>query len=248
MKWSNMRYSGSLVKKEREQIFKQFLDKTKLKFNEIEKELKIRSNMVSYHLTQMQKEGLLQKKGDFYSLTAAGERYLPIFSHVIGAELGPLPVVLVAVMNKDKQRGKVQEEILLIQRNKRPYKNYWSMIGGKMKLEESFADTALRLVKEKSGLNGKFISINSVLHERVEGEGMVKHSFILFFTKVEVKELLFKESEHGKLKWFKVKEIVAEKVIPSDLWLILNKSNSRIDINSARMEEKEGELMGFKVL
>ncbi|MEK6937443.1 MAG: NUDIX domain-containing protein, partial [Nanoarchaeota archaeon] len=227
MKWSKMRYSGSLVKKERKQIFKQFLDQTKLKFHEIEKKLNIRSNMVSYHLTQMQKEGLLQKKGEFYSLTAAGERYLPIFSHVIGAELGPLPVVLVAVMNKDK--------ILLIQRQKRPYKNYWSMIGGKMKLEESFADAALRLVKEKSGLNGKFVSINSVLHERVEGEGMVKHSFILFFVKVEVKETMVKESEHGKLKWFKVKDLTSEKIIPSDLWLIQNKMNSKIDVNSARM-------------
>ncbi|MFH0701437.1 MAG: NUDIX domain-containing protein [Candidatus Woesearchaeota archaeon] len=234
-----MRYSGSLVKKEREQIFKQFLDQTKLKFNEIEKELKIRSNMVSYHLTQMQKEGLLQKKGDFYSLTAAGEKYLPIFSHVIGAELGPLPVVLVAVMNKDK--------ILLIQRNKRPYKNYWSMIGGKMKLEESFVDTALRLVKEKSGLDGKFVSINSVLHERVEGEGMIKHSFILFFVKVEVQGTIVKESEHGKLKWFKLKELEGEKIIPSDLWLIQNKLNSKLEINSARMEEKEGELKSFRL-
>jgi ADP-ribose pyrophosphatase YjhB (NUDIX family) len=232
-----MRYSGSLVKKEREQIFKLFLGKAKLKFNEIEKELKIRSNMLSYHLTRMQKEGLLLKKGEFYSLTAAGERYLPIFSHVIGAELGPLPVVLVAAKNKDK--------ILLIHRNKRPYKNYWSMIGGKMKLEESFQEVALRLVKEKSRLTGKFVSINSVLHERVEGEGVIKHSFILFFVKVEIKPGEIKESEHGKLKWFNLKDISKEKIIPSDLWLIKNKLNSKIEVNSAKMQEQEGELIEF---
>lgn len=232
-----MRYSGSLVKKEREQIFKLFLEKSKLKFNEIEKVLKIRSNMVSYHLTRMQKEGLLLKKGDFYSLTAAGEKYLPLFSHVIGEEMGPLPVVLIAVMKKDK--------LLLIQRNRRPYQNYWCMLGGKMLLEESFEEAALRLVKEKSGLSGKFVSINSILHERVEGEGIIKHSFILFFVKVEVKSEEVKESEHGKLTWFNLKNVAKEKVIPSDFWLIQNKLNAKIEVNSARMQEQEGELKDF---
>ena len=239
MRWSKMRYSGSLVKKEREHIFRLFLTKNKLKFNEIEKELKIRSNLVSYHLTQLQKEGLLRKNGDCYYLTASGEKYLPLFSHVIGTELSPLPVALIAVMNKDK--------ILLIQRQKRPYQNYWSMLGGKMLLEESLEEAALRVVKERSGLSGKLVSINSVLHERVEGEGMVKHSFILFFIKVKVKETAVKNSEHGKLKWFKLKEAIKEKIIPSDLWLMQHRLNSKIDFLSAKMQEQEGELSEFRL-
>ena len=51
-----MKYTGSLVKKEREEIFRLFLERTKLKFSEIERLTGIRSNMVSYHIEKMQKE------------------------------------------------------------------------------------------------------------------------------------------------------------------------------------------------
>ncbi len=235
-----MKYSGSLVKKERELIFKLFLDRNKLKFNEIEKEIKIRSNMVSYHLEKMQKEGILEKKDNYYLLTKTSERYIPIFSNLVGAELSPLPVILVAVMNKNK--------ILMIKRNKRPYKNYWSMIGGKMLLEESFESASLRQIKEKANLDSKFISINSVLHERVEGDNIIKYSFILFFTKVKTNQSKFKETKPGILKWFTLKQLKKEKVIPSDLWLIKNKLNFKIEVKSAYMNENEGELFGFKIL
>ncbi|MCK5321177.1 NUDIX domain-containing protein, partial [Candidatus Pacearchaeota archaeon] len=167
-----MKYTGSLVKKEREQIFKLFLKSFKLKFNEIEKETGIRSNMVSYHLEIMQKEGLLEKRKGYYLLTKNAERYMPIFSNLIGKELSALPVILIALINKNK--------ILLMKRIRRPYKNYWSLIGGKMLLEEDFETASLRLVKEKTNLDCEYASLNSVLHERVQENKIVKHSFILF--------------------------------------------------------------------
>lgn len=236
-----MKYTGSLVKKEREQIFKLFLDKNKLKFSEIEKEIGIRSNMVSYHLEKMQKEKLLEKRGEHYFLTKNAEKYLPIFSNLIGKELSPLPVILVALVNKDK--------ILLIKRNRRPYKNYWSLIGGKMLLEEDFEKASLRQVKEKSDIDCKYISLNSVLHERVKGEGIIKHSFILFFTKTKTNDDEFKESLHGELKWFNIKDIgKKEKIIPSDLWLIKNKLKSKVDVVNATMSENKGNLSRFKIL
>ncbi|MBW2973081.1 NUDIX domain-containing protein [Candidatus Woesearchaeota archaeon] len=235
-----MRYSGGLVKKEREEIFKLFTEHARLKFNEIEKALKIRSNMVSYHLEKMQEEGLLEKKDDYYCLTKKAERYLPIIKQVVGKELGPVPVILAAVINKDK--------ILLIKRNKRPYQNYWSTIGGKMQMEESFEDASKRIVKEKTGLDVNYEGISSVLHERVEGEEIIKHSFIHFFTKMTSKQTDVKMSEHGELKWFKIKDIEKENLIPSDLWLIKNKLNSRIDVIDSEMKENKGELSDFKVL
>lgn len=235
-----MRYSGGLVKKEREQIFKLFLENDKLKFNKIEKALKIRSNMVSYHLEKMQEEELIEKKGFYYYLTKKAERYLPIIPHIIGKELSPLPAVLVALVNNNK--------ILLIKRRIRPYKDYWSLIGGKMLLEESFKEASKRLIKQKTGINAEFESINSVLHERVEEDEIIKHSFILFFTKMRTKEAKFKESEYGKLKWLNINEVDKEKIIPSDLWLIKNKLNAKIDVKSAHMSENQGELESFKFI
>lgn len=234
-----MRYSGGLTKKEREEIFRLFLNKAKLKFSEIEKALKIRSNKVSYHLEQMQREGLLYKKDNYYFLTKTAERYIPVFQHITGEELSPLPVNLVAVTNKNK--------ILLIKRNKRPYKSYWSLIGGKMRFEEVFADSSLRLAKEKTGLQSKFVSVNSVMHELVEGDGILKHNFILFFTKVKAEQNSFKETEHGQLKWFNIKDLKKEKIIPSDLWLIQNKLNSILEMKKVNMSESQGRLCAFKL-
>lgn len=235
-----MKYSGGLVKKERELIFKLFLNHNKLKFNEIEKAIKIRSNMVSYHISQMQKEDLLEKRDEHYYLTPKGEKFIPIFPNIIGEEMSPLPVVLVALINENK--------ILLIKRKKRPYQNYWSLIGGKMLWEETFEDASLRLIKEKANINSEFISINGIMHERVKGNEIIKHSFILFFTKLFTKELKFKESEHGILKWFDLKNLDKENTIPSDLWLIKNKLDSNIDTKNAYMNENQGQLTSFEII
>ncbi len=238
-----MKYSGSLVKEEREKIFQLFLDSIKLKFSEIEKKIKIRSNMVSYHLERMQKEGIVEKKGDYYYLTKDSEKYLPFFSNLVGQELSPLPIILVAAMRKEKN----QEKILMIKRNRRPYKDYLSLIGGKMLLEEDFEQASLRQVKQKTNLDTKFSSMNAVLQERVEGDDMVKHNFILFFTKVTTTHDKFRNSEYGKLKWYTLKELEKQKVIPSDRWLIENKLKSKISVRTSIMNEKDGELTSFDI-
>jgi ADP-ribose pyrophosphatase YjhB (NUDIX family) len=241
-----MKYSGSLVKIEREKIFSLFLTKEKLKFTDIEKSLDIRSNMVSYHLMQMIKEKILKKKNEFYELTELGEKYLPIFSHVTGKEIGPVPVMLVAVI----KTGKIKDELLLIKRKNRPYKDYWSMIGGKLKLNESFDDASVRLVKEKTGLDSKFISLNAILHEKVHGEE-VKHSFILFFTKVEITENKTKYKTKNKsaenIAWFQTAKLKEEEIIPSDYWLLKHKLNKKLAVFVADMNDEEGRMKNFKV-
>ncbi|MGV8169601.1 MAG: NUDIX domain-containing protein [Candidatus Nanoarchaeia archaeon] len=231
-----MKYSGSLVKKEREKIFSLFLEQEKLKFSDVEKALNIRSNMVAYHLGEMEKEGLLKKTKDYYLLTEKAEKYLPIFSHVTGKELGPLPVILVAAMYKDK--------MLLVKRSKRPYKDYWSMIGGKMKMQEDFEEASVRLIKEKAGLDSEFVSLNAILHEKVRGEE-IKHSFILFFTVVKIKKI--NSLKGHNLQWFKKEKISQEETIPSDYWLIKHKLNRKANIVSAEMKDDEGKMSGFKV-
>lgn len=229
-----------LSKKERSEIFKLFLENNKLKFNEIEKCLKIRSNMVSYHLTSMVKDGLLVKKGEYYYLTEHAEKYIPLFSDIFGMDVSPLPIVLVAVVNKNR--------ILLIKRNKRPYKDYWSMIGGKLLLHEDIKEAAMRQVKEKTGLDAEFISLNNVMHERVEGAGIVKHSFMLIFVKVVVKNIKFKETRAGELKWLDVNALDSNKIIPSDYWLIKHSLNKKISIPRLYMHENDGIISSHKFL
>jgi hypothetical protein len=104
------------------------------------------------------------------------------------------------------------------------------------------------MVKDKTGIDARFFSMNSVFHERVEDDGVIKHSFILFFAKVIVQGMQFKESAHGELMWFNLENIEKNEIIPSDLWLIKHKLESRIDVKSALMDEKEGKLKGFRII
>lgn len=234
-----MRYSGSLVKKEREQIFSLFVDKQSLKFSQIEKAIKIRSNLVAYHLDRMRKEGLIKKDGEQYSLTPKAEKLIPILPHIVGKDPGPLLAVLVAVVKQGK--------ILLLQRNKRPYQGYWGMVGGRINHSETIIQAASRLVKDKAGIQGDGARIKAVIHEQVNGDGMVKHSFILFLVAMESDDSIIKDKGHGTLGWFSIKQMGGLDMIPSDLWLIHNKMKSSLKVIQSIMDEKEGEIESFRI-
>jgi ADP-ribose pyrophosphatase YjhB (NUDIX family) len=217
----------ALIKKEREQIFGLFQDSFELKFNHIEKQLKIRSNMVAYHLEQMVKQGLLQKNGTIYTLSKEGEQYLPHFAHLTRKELGPLPVMLIAPIKNKK--------VFLIQRTKRPYKGYWGLIGGKLRFGEELSGCCTRKMLDEGKLSGKLESLRAIAHEKVLEDANTKHSFLLFFVTAKVNAM--KESEG---KWFSLKELERMNVIPSDLWLLKNKLSEKIPYHEISMEEKDG--------
>jgi ADP-ribose pyrophosphatase YjhB (NUDIX family) len=214
------------TKKERQDIFKLFLEHHKLRFNEIEKRMTLRSNMVAYHLEQMRKEGLLEKKGEFYKLTAAGERALPRFPH----DESPLPVVLVAPV----KRGKV----LLIKRSKRPYQGYWGLIGGKVRFGETFTDAASRLVREKARAEASGIKLCAMMREHVMDAGTLKHDFLLFLTRSRIGDV----KETDVKRWFSASALKKERIIPSDLRLIAMLSQT-VDVEEIVLEDIDGELL-----
>lgn len=226
-----------LAKKARKQIFDLFSVHSKLKFNQIARALGLRSNMVAYHLECMQKDGVIEKKGLFYSLTCSAERQIPVFSRGASVQ-SPLPIVLVAVMHKRK--------IVLLKRTKRPYMDYWGLIGGKLRFDETIFEAVKRLVREKTACDCSNVSLNSVLHERVIDSGVIKHSFVLFFAKVEIDACLLQNKGYGSLKCFSLKELKKADVIPSDLWLIKNKLSFRIKIPTLNLFECDDKLTNFK--
>jgi len=54
-----LRYSSKVLTKMEDKILRLFLFDHKLKFNEIEKVLKIRSNKLAYHLKKLVSKGVL---------------------------------------------------------------------------------------------------------------------------------------------------------------------------------------------
>ncbi|HDD70768.1 MAG TPA: NUDIX domain-containing protein [Candidatus Woesearchaeota archaeon] len=234
-----MKSNTTLAKKEREDIFKLFIKKRMLKFNEIEKSLELKSNTLSYHLDMMIKDGLLEKDDEYYKLTKKAEQMLPFFAHLTGRETGPLTVIVAAVKHKNK--------ICLLRRVKRPYQGYWGMIGGKLKMKESIKDCAIREAKEETGLDCEFKGVRGVLHERVKEGDEIKHAFVIFLCELESKSEEFTSGEEGQLAWFNLDELPA-KIIPSDGLMIKEMLQEGISYKEVIMEDDgTGELTGMKV-
>lgn len=229
----------TLSKKERENIFALFLRKRQMKFNEIEKELGVRSNHLSYHLAELIRDGVFEKEGENYKLTKEGEKLIPAFAHLTGKEEGPITIVASAVLNGGR--------ICLLKRNKRPYMGYWSIPGGKLKLSESVRDAALREVKEETGLDCRFDKVSSVLHERVKDEGMMKHAFVIFLCKLATEQTELKVSDEGGLEWFELSDLPKE-MIPSDRLMVEELLDGDFSCKTVILEDKDGKLGKMKVI
>ena len=158
------------------EILSLFLTNKKLKFNEIEKLLKTRSNKLNYHIKKLISKNIIEKNNNFYSLTDTSEYLIPYLSE----KNSLLPVVLILVWNKKKA--------FLYKRTKRPYQEFLSLPGGRILLGESIKKSVKRIMKEKHNLNATLTKINSISIEHIRKHSKIIHSFLLIFTTAKIKE------------------------------------------------------------
>ena len=121
----------------KQEIISQFLYKEKLRFSEIEKNTKIRSNKLAYYIKNLTRKGILIKEGETYRLSDNFESIIPYISE----KQAILPVVLVMI-KKDKK-------VFMYQREKRPYLEKLSLPGGRILLGEDMEKATLRIMKKK---------------------------------------------------------------------------------------------------
>lgn len=196
-----------------QKIFSAFLYNKELKFNEIEKLTKERSNKIAYHLDKLLKKGILTKNNDRYKLSQTAEEMIPYISE----KKSVLPVILISITKNKK--------IFLIKRKKRPFKNKLSLPGGRLLLGEKISEAVKRIMKEKFQINAELKKINSISLEHVKNPNSEKtiHSFLLIFVDAKPKNngLEYLDIEKPEIK---------KKIISSDYKLIKNDSNKKIDI------------------
>jgi len=194
-------------------ILEQFLYSHKLKFSEIEKGLKVRSNKLNYHLQKLIGKGVLVKSGDKYSLSESSEYIIPYLS----SKKHVLTVLLVHVGDSD--------EAFLIERIKRPYKGKLSLPGGRLVMGESIEEGAVRILK-KFGVKGKFEKINSVSLEHLKKGMMVVASYLLIYVSAS--------ADCGLVNLKKNKM----KIIESDYMLMTKNSKMRVTIENINSKIK----------
>ena len=190
-------------------ILRAFLHNHRLKFSEIEKITKIRSNNLTYHLKKLIDKNILNKKADNYELTETSEDLIPYISD----KKAVLPVVLISIKNT--------KGVFLYQRQKRPYKDKSSLPGGRIKLGETIPQATERIMREKFRINCKFKNINSISLEHVKKNGKIIHSFLLILVTATTKD---------KIEYTNLKD--KKEIISSDYRLIKNDLNRETKIQN----------------
>jgi len=189
-------------------ILELFLYNNKLKFNEIEKNLNIRSNKLSYHLSKLIKAGILTKKQNSYELSETAEHLIPYLS----GKKAVLPVILIHIGDKNRA--------FLYQREKKPFKGFLSLPGGRLLINESIEEAAKRIMKEKFNTDIIFRKINSVSLEHVKKSGKTMHSFLLILVSAEAKNIQLTDITKDK-----------KRIIPSD-YKLMKRTGSEIKIKT----------------
>jgi ADP-ribose pyrophosphatase YjhB (NUDIX family) len=197
------------MEKTEEKILNLFVYNDKLRFSEIEKQVKIRSNKLSYYLKKLIKENVLKKDGEFYFLNRESEYLIPY----IDSKISVLPVILIAITKGDK--------VFLYKRGKRPYKNKLSLPGGRMVVGEDIKNGVKRIMK-KYGINARLKKVNSISLEQVKKNKRIIHSFLLIFVTSATKDNIEYTNVKGNI----------DDIIQSDYYLIKNDINKEIKIKN----------------
>src|SRR3989344_6668596 len=198
-----------------ERVIGVFLYNKKLKFNEIEKLTKIRSNKLTYYLKELTKKGILEKDKEYYKLTEASESLIPYLS----SKKSPLPIILIHIGDNKKA--------FLIKREKRPFKDLLGLPGGRLLVNESIPKAVSRIMKEKYNISAKLKQINSISLEHVKKNKTTIHSFLLILISATTKDKI-QLTNIGENK---------NKIISSDYKLIKNNQNSKVEIRNINSKE-----------
>jgi len=193
-----------------DKIIKLFLYQNKLKFNEIEKQLKTRSNKIAYHIKNLVDKKILIKKDEEYSLSEIAETLIPYLSE----KKSILPTILIHLGDKEKA--------FLYKREKRPFKDKLSLPGGRIILGETIKDAVKRIMKEKYNLNCIFKKVNSVSLEKATKEKKTIHSFFLIFVSAKTKD---------KIELINIDENKS-KIISSDYKLLKEDLEKKVEIRN----------------
>ncbi len=191
-----------------QKILELFLYHEKLKFNEIEKLLKTRSNKLAYHLKNLVRKNILMKEKDRYKL--AKENLIPYLSEKDSA----LPVVLIHVGNKDK--------CFLYKRQKRPFKDKFSLPGGRMILGENLGRATERIMNEKFKVKCKLKKVHSVSLEQIKNQSEVFQTDLIIFVSAETRDVV-KLTDIKKNK---------SKIISSDYKLLTQDIDKNVEVNN----------------
>lgn len=142
--------------------------------------------------------------------------------------------------------------ILMINRNKEPYKGRNALIGGRIEFGESVLEAAVREVKEESGLNTVASSILSVCNETIADENGVNIHLIMFIVKCDLLEsdinkIPVGNEKEGEVAFKNIFELHSEDIVPSDIEIIKNFVLKENPIDIVHFHVKKNDNQNYKI-
>jgi ADP-ribose pyrophosphatase YjhB (NUDIX family) len=189
-------------------ILRELLFKPQARFRDLNK-VGISSDLFTFHLNKLVKEGLVLKEKGKYTLSTEGKEFANRMDtdSLKLEKQGKMGVALHAVRTVNGKR-----EYLIHQRLKEPFFGWYGSHTGKIRWGENPLETAQREFLEETGLTGDFLhkGIVHILHFHKDGRLLEDKYFWVFKienTKGELKETVregkniwMSETEFKKLK------------------------------------------------
>lgn len=120
-------------------------------FADLQRATTLTSDHATFHIKKLTTENFVTKVGEHYTLTRQGKEYanrMDTDDNVIERQPKVSVVVLVERRNEAGER-----EFLFQERRKQPYFGFWGLPQGKMRWGETVAETAIRELKEETGID-----------------------------------------------------------------------------------------------
>jgi ADP-ribose pyrophosphatase YjhB (NUDIX family) len=157
----------------------------------------VESNHFAYHLEQLLREGLVEKQGKGYGLSAKGLAYVDRLSQ--GAMKDRLQPHIVTAIDLTTPDGKT----LLFKRNFQPYIHLLGLPVGKIHYEESIVDAALRELSEKTGLSGIALTHRGMvyIHAKKNEYTIGRVLYHVFHADVEQELTVMTPADRGECEW-----------------------------------------------
>lgn len=121
-----------------------------------------------------------------------------------------IPVVVAGIIERD--------QILLLKRNRDPFKGMWSLPGGKVAFDEFVTHAIEREVMEETGQSVIHMEFLGIVSELLKENQQIRKGHLINVFRVGASQSELRSSVEGDLRWFGSDELreYQHQVIPTD--------------------------------
>lgn len=171
---------------------------------------RVDTNLFSYHLKLLQKQGLVTKSADGYTLSPSGLSYVDRVSeekHIVRTQ----PKIITMLVVQDSE-GRV----LLQKRNKQPYINTWTLPYGKLHIEDvSLQDAARREAYDKLAYDADPLHVGDcyirVVNNSSDGSELLVSTTLAHVFRFETDDI----TANDQLMWVKPHKLHSYRLAPA---------------------------------